>query len=98
MAEFCQPKRALKMPQPPPPLISGLQHWVGSASWGSGRMEGLTLTCQTLWRMSYEPAPEPTSEASPPTIWFHWVGLAGAGGGGWAAYGVVLEGPDALGH
>ena len=36
VAEFVQPNRELKMPQPPPPLISGEQQ----------------LTCQTLWRMS----------------------------------------------
>ncbi len=27
---------------------------------------GPTLTCQTLWRISYEPGPEPVSEAFPP--------------------------------
>lgn len=50
VALFCQPRMALKMPQPPPPLTVGLQQ----------------LTCQTLCRMSYEPGPEPFSELSPP--------------------------------
>lgn len=31
VAEFCQPKMELKTPHPPPPLISGLQHYHGLA-------------------------------------------------------------------
>lgn len=34
MAEFCQPRMALKIPQPPPPPISGLQHCFGT--WSDG--------------------------------------------------------------
>lgn len=32
--------------------------------------ETLTLTCHTLWPMSYDPGPAPTSAASPPTALF----------------------------
>jgi len=31
----------------------------------------LTLTCQTLLWMLYDPGPEPVSEASPPILLFH---------------------------
>ena len=32
VAEFSQPKMALKIPQPPPPFISALQHYTESAT------------------------------------------------------------------
>lgn len=55
VAELVQPRTALKMPHPPPPLSSGLQQF----------------TCQTLCLISYDPGPDPVSELSPPVIWFH---------------------------
>lgn len=44
MAEFCQPRIALKIPQPPcPPLSSGLQHWEWSVSlWSRGNVSSGT--------------------------------------------------------
>jgi hypothetical protein len=56
VAELVQPRMALKIPHPPPPLSSGLPK----------------LTCQTLWSISYDPAPAPTSAASPPTALFQF--------------------------
>lgn len=35
----------------------------------TGRYEGhLTLTCQTLWPISYDPGPSPSSSPSPPPM------------------------------
>lgn len=57
----------------PPPLRSGLQHYdeVSNPRPLCGSMETLTLTCQRLWSMSYEPGPSPSSAASPPITLFH---------------------------
>jgi hypothetical protein len=63
---------ALKIPQPPPPFNSGLPNFpfVSGASLAN-IIGGLTLTCQTLFVISYEPGPAPSSAASLPRASFH---------------------------
>jgi hypothetical protein len=40
VAEFCQPRTALKIPQPPPPLSSGLPNYMMLMVEIKGRREG----------------------------------------------------------
>lgn len=52
--------------------ITALVGQLASSPHGADYLAGaLTLTCQTLFRISYEPGPDPVSAASPPMILFH---------------------------
>lgn len=72
MAELVQPRMALKMLQPFWMVSVEAQHLKESEGRESRWKKGyLTLTCQTLWSISYEPGPLPNSSASPPMYSFH---------------------------
>lgn len=80
MAELVQPRIAWKMPQPPLLGTLGLQHYLGVIVSMDVPLLSflclldalLTLTCHTTLSISYDPGPEPSSEASLPTILFHF--------------------------